>query len=172
MTDDMTQDVDETVGGKLSVLGQLKARREEIRQGEHLDLPVPRWNDPEVIVRYKPLEHAVIRRAQDAVDKAPKQRQYQTELEGNCDLLIRACEGVIARIDGQDYSLRPGDPKGEPTLFDPDLAANLGLEEGASARQVVKELFITDGDILSHAQALIQWSGYRETEADAQLEGE
>lgn len=168
----MTEDIDETVDGKLSVLGQLKTRREEIRTGQHLDLPIPRWDDPELIVRYRPLEHSVIRRAQDQVDKAPKQKRYEVELNGNCDLLIRACEGVIARLDGQDYSLRPGDPKGEPTTFDADLASNLGLEEGATARQVVRDLFITDGDILSHTQALIEWSGYRETEADEQLEGE
>lgn len=166
-TDEGRQDT-----GRLSILGQLKARRDEILEGEHLDLQVPRWADPEIVVRYKPLAHDVIRRAQAAVEKAPKQRRSQAEVDGNCDLLIRACTAVIARIDGQDYSLRPEDPKGEPTLFDEDLAANLGLEEGATARQVVKALFITDGDILSHAQSLVKWSGYRETSAEEELEGE
>lgn len=172
MTDEDQYPQEEAVDSRLSILGQLKNRREEIRKGEHLDLPVPRWEDPTVIVKYTPLPHAVIRQAQDRVEKAPKQRKYETELNGNCDLLIRACDSVIARIDGQDYSLRPGDPKGEPTVFDPDLGENLGLGENATARDIVKALFITEGDILSHARSLVEWSGYREAEADEQLQGE
>lgn len=158
--------------GRLSILGQLKTRRTEILQGQHLDLPVPRWADPEIIVRYKPVTHDEIRRAQTTVEKAPKDRRAQVEVNGNCDILIRGCVAIIARIDGQDYSLKPDEPKGDFTTFDSDLAANLGLEEGSTARQVVKALFITDGDILSHAQALVHWSGYKETDADDTLEGE
>lgn len=158
--------------GRLSILGELKTRRDEIVHSEHLDLQVPRWNDPEIIVRYKPAPHATIRRIQERVEKAPKKERFEAEVSGNCDLLIHACDAVVARIDGQDYSLKPDEPKGEFTLFDADLAANLGLPEDATAREIVRTLFITDGDILSHAQSLVKWSGYRETDADERLEGE
>lgn len=161
-----------TDDGRLSILGQLRDRRESIRASQTLDLQVPRWDDPEIIVQYQPLEHEVIRRAQTALEKAPKGKRGQAEVDGNVDLLVRACVAVVARIDEQEYSLRPGDPKGEPTTFDPDLAQNLGMHEGATARQVVKYLFITDGDIISAAQELIRWSGYRETEADEHIVGE
>lgn len=157
---------------RFSVLSNLKARREKIREGEKLVLPVPRWSDPELVVKYQPLEHSIIRAAQTRVEKAPKAKRFQVELEGNMDLLIRGCVAVVAKLDGQEYSLRPDDPEGEPTTFDPDLAENLGLGENATARQVVKELFITDGDILSHAKSLVEFSGYRETEADEQIQGE
>jgi hypothetical protein len=157
-----------------SVLGNLKARREQIFQGEVLDLPVPRWRDPQIHVQYKPVEHSTIRAGQTRMEKAPKNRRYQVEVEANCDLLIKGCVAVYARLEGDSsrYSLRPDDWEGDPTTFDPDLAENLGLPESATARDVVRELFMTEGDILSHAQQLIEFSGYRETEADESVEGE
>lgn len=157
---------------RLSILGQLRARRESIKNSEHKTIRVPRWSDPEIFVRYAPLEHGQIRRAQSFVEKAPKQRKYQTEIDGNCDLLIRACVGVFAVLDGHEYSLNPDDPNGEHTRFDADLARNLGLEENATAREIVKALFITDGDIIGHASELVRWSGYRDAIADEDLEGE
>lgn len=170
MDDELTPDVSQP--SLTSILSQLGERREQIRMRETLDLPIPRWSDPEIIVRYRPIEHAQIRRAQQAVEKAPKRDQFEAEVNGNIDLLIRGCDSVVARIDGQDYSLKPGEPKGEFTKFDKDLAENLGLAEDATARQVVRKIFFTDGDIMSHAAGLVQWSGYRETEADSELAGE
>lgn len=156
----------------LSVLGSLKARREQIIASATLDLPVARWTDPKVFVRYKPIDHAIIRRVQTAVEKAPKAEKAKVEVDGNCDVLIRACVGVFARIDGSDreYSLRPGDPEGELTTFDPDLCENLGVD--ATARSAVKGLYMFDGDIISAAGAVADFSGYKVTEADDSLRGE
>lgn len=159
-------------GNALSILDQLHARREEIRESDHLDLPVPRWTDPEIIIRYKPVEHAVIRAAGARLEKAPRRDQYELEVSMNADVLIRGCVAVIARLDGREYSLRPGDPEGPFTAFDQDLARNLGLDEAATAREVVRTLFITDGDVLSHAQSLGEFSGYREAQADEGIAGE
>jgi len=97
-------------------------------------------------------------------------------VEGNADILIRGCVGVVAIVDGKEYSLRPGDENGEPTKFDQDLAENLGVEgiggRPPTARQVVRSLFLTDGDILSAASEVIRFSGYREAEADSTILGE
>lgn len=158
--------------GRESFLSNLKQRREAIAQGEQLVLPVPRWNDPEILVKYRPIDHSVIRSAQSRVEKAPKAKRWAAEVDGNADLLIRGCKEIVAVVDGREYSLRPGDPEGDPTAFDEDLAENLGLTEGATARQVVKALFITEGDILSHGKSLVEFSGYRETEADEGIAGE
>lgn len=169
------RDDDEPTGSvdqSLSILDQLGARREQIVTGELLDLPVPRWTDPEIWVRYRPAEHPVIRNLQTKAEKAPNKERFSTEFNSNADLLIKYCVGVFAKVDGQEYSLRPGDHKGDLTTFDHDLAANLGLHEGATARQTLKALFITDGDVVAHAQRLIDWSGYREIDADGGLEGE
>ncbi len=157
---------------KFSVLTSLKERRTEILEEQVLTLPVPRWTNPEIYVKYRPVEHHFIRAAQDRVAKAPKGSRYEMEVDGNADILVRGCVGVVAVIDDQEFSLRPDDPHGDPTLFDADLAANLGLGDRATARQVVRELFVTEGDILSASQSLVQWSGYKETEADTTLRGE
>lgn len=156
----------------LSILGRIKERRQEVIEAQVLKLPVPRWSDPEIIVHYKPVEHAFIRSAQDRVSNAPKDKRYALEVQGNSDILIRGCLAVVAIIDGKQYSLRAGDENGEPTLFDRDLAETLGLDDGATARQVVKGLFIAEGDIMSASQSLVSWSGYKETEADATIQGE
>lgn len=154
-----------------SILARIAERREEIVNNLHLDLPVPRWTDPEIVVRYRPVEHAVVRSKEAELEKAKPNKRPALEVDLNADLLIRYCVGVAARIDGQEYSLGP-DPKGDLTRFDPDLAAALRLPEDSSAREVVRSLFVTDGDLLSAARALVEWSGYQEAQADEALEGE
>lgn len=171
---DMEDGTPEVAGtGRLSVLGQLKERHEEIKEQDVLDLAVPRWSDPEIVVRYKAIDHSAIRAGGVAYDKAPAKRKAEAEVNANCDVLAKACVAVFARLDGQEYSLRPDDPKGEYTKFDADLGANLGLDrDDCTARQVIKALFFTDGDILGHAQKVAEFSGYREQEADEGLSGE
>lgn len=159
---------------RLSILGNLRSRREEIAEKLHLDLRVPNWDDPAIYVRYGAIDHAYIARSRDRIEKAKSNRRGELELESNVDLLIRACVAVYAKLEGDDteYSLREGDPEGELTAFDPDLAENLGLERDATAREVVRRLFFTDGDIFSHAQKVVEFSGYREAEADEAIRGE
>lgn len=159
--------------GGLSILGSLKERRQQVLEEQVLTLPVPRWEDPAISVKYKPVEHTLIRQTQTRVDGIKdKAKKFEAEVDGNADLLIRGCVAVVAILGGREYSLRPDDPHGEPTTFDGDLAQNLGLGDRASAREVVRALFIAQGDIMSASQALVQFSGYRETEADATVAGE
>lgn len=167
----------ETQGaGAPSILSSLKERRQQVLEEQILRLPVPRWDDPVIVVLYKPVDHGFIRGSQKRVEKASKDRQADVELEANADILIRGCVGVVGVIDGRDFSLRPNDPYGEPTVFDADLAENLGLEgiggKPPTARRVLQNLFITDGDILSAATEVIKFSGYREAEADSTILGE
>lgn len=166
----------EEVSRGTSILSSLKERRQQVLEQQVLRLPVPRWENPAIVVMYKPVEHGFIKTAQIRVEKAPPDKQADVELDANVDILIRGCVGVVAIIDGKEYSLRPGDEEGEPTVFDQDLAENLGVEgvngKPPTARAVVRSLFITDGDILSAANELVKFSGYRETEADAAVVGE
>lgn len=171
-------ETEERVGSQagVSLLSSLKERRQQVLEEQVLRLAVPRWDNPSIVVMYKPVEHTLIRAAQTRLEKAPVDKRAGIEMDGNIDVLIRGCAGVVAVLDGQEYSLRPGDENGEPTLFDKDLAENLGVEgtgnQSPTARQVVRALFITEGDILSAASQLINFSGYRETEADAAIVGE
>lgn len=155
---------------ELSVLGHLKDRRQKIVEQQTLDLPVPRWDNPVIVVRYKPVDHKVFRAANNAVERVSPDKKSEVEVNVNADILIRACVGVFAVVNGNRYSLREGEPESEWTKFDPELAANLGCEP--SARAVVKSLFITEADILSTANRIAEFSGYKEQEADDSILGE
>jgi hypothetical protein len=158
---------------RLSMLGQLSKRREEIKQGATTDLKVERWSDPEIWVRYKPVDHNIIRSGINRVEQAQPKDKARIEVDINSDVLIRGCVGVFARVNGKDYSLRPGDPHGEYTKFDGDLADNFELpEEARSARQVVKALYIFEGDIMAASAKIAEFSGYRDQVADEEVLGE
>lgn len=163
-------------GAAPSILLSLKERRQQVLEEQVLRLPVPRWEDPVIVVHYGPVEHTFIKAAQTRMEKAGNDKKADAEVDANADILIRGCKAVVAVVDGKEYSLRPDDPEGEPTVFDQDLAENLGVAgvggKPPTARQVVRALFITQGDILSAANELIKFSGYRETEADAAIVGE
>lgn len=154
----------------LSQLNQLAARCAEIQNAQVLDLPVPRWTDPEIHILYRPLELEALTKAQKAVAKAKGDRS-EVVLDQNASGLIKACVGIYALIDGERYSLKQGDPNGELTVFDDDLAAALGLDPGR-ALPLCKKLFITDGDLLSHALQLTEWSGFAATKSDEEFTGE
>lgn len=168
----MSEQEEARTGNSLSILGSLKERRQQVLEEQVLRLPVPRWSNPDIVVVYRPVDHKYIRAGQDRLAKISKDKRYEAEVDGNADILIRGCVAVLAIVDGREYSLRPGDPEGEPTRFDQDLAENLGLDDGATARATVRALFIAEGDLLSASQKLVEWSGYKETEADAAISGE
>lgn len=168
----MTEGAAEPTEERISPLQQLKDRREAIANAQTLRLQVPRWEDPEIYVEYGPAAHDSIRRGQLRLENYKGRNRPEEELNANADLLIRHCLRIVAVIDGQEYSLDPADPHGEPTKFDAELAANLGLPDGATARQACRKLFITDGDLAAHATALIRWSGYRGEQVDEEFQGE
>lgn len=161
----------------ISLLAHLKDRRAEIAQRQVLNLQVPRWDNPQIWVRYGPVDFAAADKARQQVGSTKGDKQSDAILLANIDCLVKGCIGVYAILDdvrnGDDepteLSLRPGDPEGSLTRFDGDLARNLGLNDQATARQVVRTLFYTDGDILGHAARLAKWSGYTSEDADEQL---
>ena len=162
----------------LSVLGSIKERRQQIAENLHTDVKVPHWDDDgkaPIYVRYKAVPHPFIERGIRKVENAPKKQRGQVELDTNCDLLIEACIGVYIQIgEGDDgkFSLDESDPEGEWTTFDPTLATTLGLDDRATARDVVKGLFFTDGDIFSHAAEVVEFSGYHTATTNEELRGE
>lgn len=162
-----------------SPLSNLRARRESIMAEQTLDLPVPRWEDPVLVIRYRPVEHTQIKKNQARIEKAAKNQAGQVELEANTDLVVQGAVGVFARMNGQTMVCTDVDVWEPVDLdsydgwdkFSPALGETLGAES-QSARGVVKALFFTDGDIMSHANEIIRFSGYKEAEADEALEGE
>lgn len=154
----------------MSVLGNLDKRREEIIAAQELTLAVPRWTNPIIKVVYKPVDHSIIRRGQDGADGKKGGKRSAAEMDANKDVLIAGCVGVYALIEGEKYSLNDADFEGDWTLFDADLARNLKCDP--TARGAVKGLYIYDGDIIAAANAIAEFSGYKEQEADEELAGE
>lgn len=153
-----------------SPMGMLEARRKELVQSLGIVYRVPEWDNPRVYIRFRPLEHAEIRAGQARVEKAKD--KAAAEVDANVSLIVKACLEVWGDYgDGEKTPLR-SDPENGLTRFDADLAQALGLQEGATAAQVARALFLREGDIMSCSAFLGERSGYRETEADEELAGE
>lgn len=173
-------DTGERAAAPTSALTNLRQRREKAVKRLWVDLKVPRLDDdggPPVYVRYKPApEHRV-----EAINKQnEKSKDREKNVIANASVLADCCLGVFAVIghepddDGVDQPIRVSiddeDPHGEWPRFDEHLAQILGVPDAVRADQVVRGLYLTDGDILSTATKLAQWSGYSLNDVE-ELEG-
>lgn len=154
-----------------SVLGNLAERSKKIEAELFFDLRIPRWEDPELWVKFKPASFAKLRETTERAEKAKKAAEKaEITVNGHMDVLIDACVGVYALIDGEQFSLGE-DINGDLTRFDQNLAARFEMED-TRARAVVRELYKTDGDILGAANRLAELSGYGEQELQERTQGE
>lgn len=140
-----------------SQLAGLRARRQQVVDKLYTDLAVPRY-DPAVFVRFSPIaDHKV-----NAINKqAGKSKDPERDVVANAKALADVCVGVFEVIDGEEVSIDPDDRHGDWPKFDARLAELLGMSGDASnASTVVRGLYFTDGDIMSTAQKVAEWSGY------------
>lgn len=156
-------------GDLTGVLAQLGERREQIARAQVLTVPVPRWVDPELKIRFHPVPHPILRRGQREMERLVERekdsaRLARKELDINADILINACQEIVAVVDGVERTVADG--------FTPELAVSLGLPAEAGARATCGKLFITEADMLATARQLSDWSGYRDNSSDEELAGE
>jgi hypothetical protein len=157
--------------GAGSPLGALRERRSKMQELLYKDMRVPRWGDdggPAIWVRFAPASPSEFADKFEKLSKA-KNRPKDWSVAANAQVLVSSCMGVYsvegeAPLDDEDdtrkkLSLRDGDPYGEWTKFDPDLAESLGLEPNCGAVAVVRSLYLTEGDVTSTANQLLRWSG-------------
>lgn len=149
-----------------SALSSLRDRREKARQELFKDLPIPRL-DPPVYVRFRPLKGTEIataqKRGQNSADK-------EAVVNVNAGLIAAACRGVFEVIDGAPVSIDPDDRHGDWPLFGERLAELLGLRTNRAA-EVVRGLYLTDGDIIATVGELVDWSGYTTEVLDRETAG-
>ena len=148
-------------------LQSIANKRKLLKKNLFIDLQVPRWNDPEIFVRYRPVESTV---TEAAIEKRRESQDAVPEwlLLANADILVLACDGVYACLDGDHtvkYSLRAGDPEGSWTKFDPDLGAALEVPI-PTANDVVRALYLTDGDLIAAANRVVEWSSLKGAEVN------
>ncbi len=149
----------------VSPLAALRARRDKIVGELFIDIRVPRWNEPEIFVRFKPVSTT---RLSAAIEKRRKSKDENWSVLANADVLIDSCFGIYAVMPEDPetkLSLRPNEPHGKWTKFDPDLCQALGLEANR-ASDAVLGLYLTEGDLIETANRLLKWSNIASDEAD------
>lgn len=150
-----------------SVLASLRDRRKAAEQKLHLDLRVPRL-EPPVFVRFRPVTQAEINRINT---QHAKSKAKDVDVIINAVSLSTACIGVFDEVDGKLRSIDPEGDADEAPRLDERLAQLLELPEGSTAVEVVRGLYLTDGDIISTGARLAQWSGYAWQDVERESEG-
>ena len=149
-------------------LFSLKNRRAEILKNLYKDLRVPRFEDPEVWVRFKPINitymNMVLKKRQTAKDTDWGQK-------ANADVLINSCIGIYAMFPenpDEKYSLHEGNPLGEWTKFDTKLAQALDIPvpDTDQAASIVRSFYFADGDLIDTMDRLMKFSNISNDEAD------
>ena len=142
----------------------LKSRRQAIADDLYLDIRVPRWDDPEVYVRFKPVSATKLNAT---IERRRKQKADNWSLLANADMLVDCCIGIYAQVEGTDgkFSLRENDANGPWTKYDKDLAHALGLDANSAVESCIG-LYFSEGDLLDTANKLFRWSNIAGDEAD------
>jgi hypothetical protein len=141
----------------------LLARREELVEQATADLEVPRWDNPKLVLRVRPVEHKLLRRQMERAQKVSKGAVGEVEVEANATIVAAAVDEVL---------IGEGDGQARVKLY--DLKESLGFDpdEKVDASRLIRTLCITDGDVMSLAQAVVEHSGYKQASVDEALAGE
>jgi hypothetical protein len=153
-----------------TALDRLKARiseeREQALKSLTFKLPVPRWDS--VVVEYAAISSERWGRMIEMAQKTD-----MSNLDFNSRFLAQQAKAIYVKDDdGELISADLEDPSQPPPTFDKRLANSLGLTYQGVAVDMVKELYLTDGDIISTAAALLDLSGFqRAQEIEASVLG-
>ena len=83
----------------------LKERRKQIVNDLYTDIKVPRWDDPEVFVRFKPVSAT---KFAATMERRRKSKSTDWTFLANVDMIVDSCVGVYCLIEGNErkFSLR------------------------------------------------------------------
>jgi len=157
--DDYDEDFEEEVPAATgSALSRLRESREQALESLYIDYEVPRIS-PAVFVRYKPVEMAVVKRLDRVFAKS---KDPEKDVQHSAALLADRCIGIFD-ADSEDSP--------ESWMrFDADLGQLLGVQV-KSAADVVRALYLTDGDVIATAGKLGDWSGFNLDEVQERIQG-
>jgi hypothetical protein len=144
-----------------SILEGLRARRDELVAEQVRDLAVPLWDKPTMTLRVKVVDHEMIYRQLQKIEKSPVGARSEAMLNAHAAILSAAVTDVL---------LGEGDDQATVTL--PDLIEPLSLSEKASGAQVLRAALLRDADVLTLAGAVMKHSGYTDAEVEDKLAGE
>jgi hypothetical protein len=157
------------LAGPESLKEGLRRQRQEATQTTHLDLPLPEYNNPELVGRYRMVDPTELGKMGEKLRREFKDR---TELVifGAIDSIIMCCDGLYARMLGET-ELIPLDPE-VPMRYDLRLAEYLDVP-AKTARDVVIQCFGHNMfAIIDHNIKITRWMGNRTTDVAGDFLGE
>jgi hypothetical protein len=146
-----------------SLLGQLRARREELVAAQTETITVPGWTNPAMRLRIEPVAHPVISRIQERAKNAPHRLKGEAELNANAAVVATAVTSVLIG-DGED--------RAEVDLNTPDFLASFDLDESPQGADVIRAICLRDGDVVTLALAVLEHSGYGQDAIEGAFAGE
>jgi hypothetical protein len=156
-----------------SFVKSLREKRKAIAENITADFDIPGY-DGVLVARYR-RDPDIWDKFRKMADKLQKSKNPRKELLGQCDVLIKTCDGFFLRQDGilyplneaaKDRGLDLGGDLDESIKYDNRLAAFLDFE-ASSARQVVLSLFNNELAVTAHHNDVGEWMQSSRTE-DAQ----
>lgn len=148
-----------TVADDSSLMGRLRARREEQAANKTIDLPIPGYGG-ELVCRYRLLDpltdgKEIGRNVRKQFPKDEEDRLYYS----NLDTIVKACDSFHVRLESGDLVLLDPDNEGPMDYGDQRLHAFLGFA-AESAREAVEQVFAGNRVAVNvHAQQLQLWMG-------------
>lgn len=158
----MADTVEEQPAAVGSALADLRARREALLAANYKDLEIPGWDQvgPPLFARFRPVDQAVVDRISE---KHAGSKADDVTVTIHAAVFVEHCVGVYQLVDGNLEKVADG--------FDQRLANDLGLDDGAGAVAVVRAMFPKDGDLISTAFLLNEWSGFTTARARREFSG-
>lgn len=161
-------------GARGSGLAGLRGKRAKAVEALHIDLPVQRSEEKygqRVIVRYRAFTGA---EADSTRKRFKKDRRDGVDVIANSVILAKCCLGIFTEVERDDPDAW--------MKFDPELAEVLLTDEDGvvdqsaladirSSDEVVRLLYITDGDVMKTAEKLSDFSGFSLEELDEDSAG-
>lgn len=159
-------------GQPQSVIDQIKKRRRQLGQARTLTMEIPGY-DGLLFARYHYVD-GMYDELRKIVERADRSSSPRREINAQMDVLILACQEVLAyRPDdpqADDQGRAPIDPE-ETTRFDTHLAELLDFEAKRS-RDVVAGVFRNNLAIAAQHNDLMIWAASNQQEIDEETEGE
>lgn len=155
-------------GARANLLTTLRAKREEAKADQYLDVDIPAY-DGLLVARFRPFP---IEKSERKANELRKLREAHAPvlLKASCDTLIDACEQLMVRteVGGEP---KPIDPDTDvPIAFDSRAAELFGFKAD-TARQVVIGLFPTEQAIVKTSVDVSVWMTTLQRESDEELLG-
>ena len=134
---------------------KMVAAREKAAGELTYKLPVPRM--PELVVEFKPVDQKILA---GILERARGQKDV-SQVEINCRIIAAFCKGVWFEGDGGELvSADLNEPDKPAPRFEQRLADAVGVPWVGDYSDLVKEIYLVDGDIVSTAEAIAHHSGF------------